>query len=224
MIPIQDNIPTRKAPIVNWTLIAINIAVFMYELTLSRNELELFFHTWGLLPTDIVHFQFEKILTSMFIHGGFAHLFGNMLFLYVFGDNVEDALGKLRYIILYIGSGIGAAFLQSFVNLLSGSLDIPMVGASGAISGVLAAYVKLYPNAKIVTIIPPFIFFAFLLPAWFFIGYWFLIQVLFALATPASMGGVAWYAHIGGFITGWFLTDILYPKKNPKLVYYSILR
>ncbi|EDP73429.1 rhomboid family intramembrane serine protease [Hydrogenivirga sp. 128-5-R1-1] len=201
-----------------------NILFFIYELTLSREELEFFFHIWGLLPTDILNFQFKKVLVSMFIHGGFVHLFGNMLFLYVFGDNVEDALGKIRYIILYLGSGFGAAFLQSFVNLFAGSIDIPMVGASGAISGILAAYVKLYPNAKIVTIIPPFIFFAFLLPAWFFVGYWFLIQILFAITTPANIGGVAWYAHIGGFITGWFLTDILYPKKNPKLVHYSILR
>jgi membrane associated rhomboid family serine protease len=224
MIPLTDNIPTRRPPLVNWNIIIINVVVFVYELTLSGRELEIFFYNWGLLPLDIINFHFEKILTSMFIHGGFLHIFGNMLFLYVFGDNVEDALGKFRYIILYIASGFGAALLQSFVSLFSGSLNIPMIGASGAISGILAAYVKLYPHAKIVTIIPPFIFFAFLLPAWFFIGYWFFIQVLFAIATPVSMGGVAWYAHIGGFLTGWFLTDFLYPKKNPKLVYYSTLR
>ncbi len=224
MIPIKDNIPTRKTPIVNYSLIAINIAVFIYELTLSRDELEIFFHSWGLLPLDIIHLNWQNLITSMFIHGGFAHIFGNMLFLYVFGDNVEDALGKLRYLVLYIGSGLGAAFLQSFVNIMTGNLTIPMIGASGAISGILAAYVKLYPEARILTIIPPFIFFTFILPAWFFVGYWFFIQVLYALVTPPSMGGVAWYAHIGGFITGWFLVDILYPKKNPKLVYYSTLR
>ncbi|RMA97198.1 rhomboid family intramembrane serine protease [Hydrogenothermus marinus] len=224
MIPIKDNIPTRNIPIINYSLIILNIIVFIYEITLSKQELELFFHTWGLLPVDLMNLHWINFLTAMFIHGGFAHLFGNMLFLYVFGDNVEDALGKIRYILLYILSGLGAALLQSVISLMSGSLNIPMIGASGAISGVLAAYVKLYPEAKVLTIIPPFIFFAFILPAWFFIGYWFLIQVLFAVSVPPNIGGVAWYAHIGGFITGWFLTDVLYPKKNPKLVHYSILR
>lgn len=224
MIPIKDNIPARKIPIVNYSLIIINILVFIYELTLSREELEVFFHSFGLLPLDIIYLNWQNLITSMFIHGGFAHIFGNMLFLYVFGDNVEDALGKLRYLVLYIGSGLGAALLQSFVNILASNLTTPMIGASGAISGILAAYVKLYPEAKILTIIPPFIFFTFILPAWFFVGYWFFIQVLYALLTPPTMGDVAWYAHIGGFITGWLLVDILYSKKNPKLVYYSTLR
>ena len=224
MIPIKDNIPARQLPIVNYSLITINILVFIYELTLSRDELELFFHSFGLLPLDIVHLNWQNLITSMFIHGGFAHLFGNMLFLYVLGDNVEDALGKVRYLVLYIGSGLGAALLQSFVNIWTGNLTTPMIGASGAISGILAAYVKLYPHAKILTIIPPFIFFTFILPAWFFVGYWFFIQVMYALLTPPGVGGVAWYAHIGGFITGWFLVNILYPIKNPKLVYYSSLR
>lgn len=224
MIPVKDNIPTRKIPIVNYLLIMINIIVFIYELTLSRKELEVFFYSFGLLPLDIIYLNWQNLITSMFVHGGFAHIFGNILFLYVFGDNVEDALGKLRYLILYIGSGLGAAVLQSFVNILAGNLTTPMIGASGAISGILAAYVKLYPEAKILTIIPPFIFFTFILPAWFFVGYWFFIQVLYALLIPSTTGGIAWYAHIGGFITGWFLINILYSRKNPKLVYYSTLR
>jgi len=223
MIPVKDNIPTKNFPFVNYSIILLNILVFVYELTLSRYELEFFFKTWGLLPLYLVHLHWINFLTSMFIHGGFAHLFGNMLFLYVFGDNVEDALGKLRYLILYLGSGIGAALLQSIVSLLEGVYTIPMVGASGAISGILAAYVKLYYDAKILTFVPPFPV-LFILPAWFFIGYWFFIQVLFAFITPTTVGGVAWYAHIGGFIAGWFLTDFLYPKKNPKIVYYSTLR
>ena len=190
MIPIKDNIPTEKIPIVNYSLIAMNILIFVYELILSKNELEVFFHTWGLLPLDVIYLNWINLITSMFIHGGFAHLFGNMLFLYVFGDNVEDAFGKVRYILLYLISGIGAALLQSIISILSGNLTTPMVGASGAISGILAAYVKLYPQAKLLTIIPPFIFFAFVLPAWFFIGYWFFIQILFAVVTPPTMGGV----------------------------------
>ncbi len=223
MIPIADNIPTHKKPIINTSLIIINVIVFIYELTLSPNELTKFFREYGFLPSDLLQLKVHKIFTAMFIHGNIFHILGNMLFLYVFGDNVEDALGRVRYLVLYFVSGIGAAVLQAGVTLLFGGVDIPMIGASGAISGVIAAYVKLYPHAKIITIIPPF-WFAFVLPAWFFVGYWFLIQLMFAIAIPPTVGGIAWYAHIGGFITGWYLVDLLYPKHRPKLVHYSILR
>ncbi len=220
MIPIQDNIPTRSFPIVTITLILINSAVFIFELTLSPKELELFFKTYGLLPLDIVHFKFQYVITSMFIHGGWGHIIGNMLFLWIFGNNVEDALGKFKFIVFYILSGFGAALLQSFVALAVGNLTVPMIGASGAISGILAAYIKLYPHAKVLTFIPPFPI-LFVLPAWFFIGYWFFLQVLFAMIAPPTMGGVAWYAHIGGFITGWYLLNLFYSPKKPKLVHYS---
>ena len=221
MIPIKDDIPTKSFPIITVLLILINSAVFIYELTLTPEELKMFVYQYGLLPMDIFHGRFDKVITSMFIHGGWAHIIGNMLFLWIFGNNVEDALGKVRFVIFYIISGFGAAFLQSVVSLVEGALNIPMVGASGAISGVLAAYMKLYPHARVAAIIPPFFFMVFVLPAWFFIGYWFFLQVLYAMIVPSSLGGVAWYAHIGGFITGWFLLNTLYPKKKPKLVYYS---
>ncbi len=220
MIPIQDNIPTKHFPIVTVTLILINSMVFIYELTLSPQELQLFVKTYGLLPLDIVNFKFQYVITSMFIHGGWEHIIGNMLFLWIFGNNVEDALGKFKFIIFYLLSGFGAAFLQAFVSIAVGSLTIPMIGASGAISGILAAYIKLYPHAKVLTFIPPFPI-LFVLPAWFFIGYWFFLQVLFAMIAPPTMGGVAWYAHIGGFITGWYLLNLLYTPKKVKVVHYS---
>ncbi|WP_029522729.1 rhomboid family intramembrane serine protease [Persephonella sp. KM09-Lau-8] len=224
MIPIKDNIPTRTFPIITVLLIILNTVIYLYEATLPPQKFELFIHQYGLLPIDLLHFRFDKIFTSMFLHGSFAHLFGNMLFLWIFGNNVEDALGKFKFIIFYLLSGVGAALTQSIISLSAGSYFIPMVGASGAISGVLAAYIKLYPEAKVLTVIPPFIFFIFVLPAWFFIGYWFFIQVLFAMIVPPNVGGVAWYAHIGGFITGWFLLDIMYKPSKGKVVHYSTLR
>lgn len=196
----------------------------MYEITLPPSLLKDLIIRFGLLPIDILSLRFDKAVTSMFIHGGFAHLFGNMLFLWIFGNNVEDALGKLKFIIFYFISGFGAAAVQSAVALAAGNPFLPMIGASGAISGILAAYIKLYPHAKVLTFIPPFFFMLFVFPAWFFIGYWFFIQILFAMVTPPGVGGVAWYAHIGGFITGWFLIDIMYRPKKMKIVHYSTLR
>ncbi len=223
MIPIKDNIPTRSFPVVTVLLILINTLVFIYEMTLPPSELDLFIHRYGLLPVDIIHFNLLPLITHMFLHGGVAHLVGNMIFLWVFGNNVEDALGKFKFVIFYFVSGFGAAFLQTFVSILSGNLFIPMIGASGAISGVLAAYMKLFPEAKVLTFIPPFPI-LFVLPAWFFIGYWFFIQVLFALIVPPNVGGVAWYAHVGGFIAGWYFLNIIHHPRETKVVHYSTLR
>ncbi len=224
MIPIKDNIPTKNFPLITVLLIILNITVFLYELTLSPHELELFIHKYGLLPLDIVHFNVIPLFTHMFIHGGWAHIIGNMIFLWIFGNNVEDALGRFKFLIFYFLSGFGAAFVQSTVSILAGNFFIPMVGASGAISGVLAAYMKLYPEAKVLTVIPPFFFVVFVLPAWFFIGYWFFIQVLFALIVPPTIGGVAWYAHVGGFVAGWVLINKMYKPAKMKVVHYSVLR
>ncbi|RUM58408.1 MAG: rhomboid family intramembrane serine protease [Persephonella sp.] len=220
MIPIKDDIPTRETPVLTIAFIVINTIVFMYELTLSDIEFIHFVYKYGLLPTDIFSLRFDKVITSMFIHGDFSHLFGNMLFLWIFGNNVEDALGKIKFLLFYFLSGLTAGFLQSSISLMFGSADIPMIGASGAISGILAGYVKLYPQARVITIILPFIFMPFILPAWFFIGYWFFIQLVFAIAVPPTVGGVAWYAHIGGFIAGWILINKLYSEKNLKLVFH----
>ncbi|WP_457621102.1 rhomboid family intramembrane serine protease [Persephonella sp.] len=224
MLPIKDNIPTRTTPVLTVLFIIVNTLIFLYELSLPEKELIRFIHQFGLLPIDILYLNWDKVLTSMFLHGSLAHLFGNMLFLWIFGNNVEDALGKFRFVIFYVLSGVGAAVTQSIISLAFGNISTPMIGASGAISGIMAAYVKLYPEARILTIIPPFFFFGFILPAWFFVGYWFLMQVMFAIATPPTMGGVAWYAHIGGFITGWFLINIMYTPKRTKIVHYSTVR
>lgn len=204
MVPLKDNIPTKHFPAITVMLIAINIAVFIHEMTIPSWQLQELVHQYGLLPTDIIELNIVPLFSHMFLHGDLGHIMGNMLFLWVFGNNVEDALGKLKFIIFYIVSGLGSAFLQSFISLLSGDLTTPMIGASGAISGVLAAYMRLFPYGKVLTVIPPFIFFVFTLPAWFFIGYWFVLQVLSAMFVPVELGGVAWYAHIGGFITGWY--------------------
>jgi membrane associated rhomboid family serine protease len=222
LIPIKDDIPTNSFPLLTVLFIIINVAVFMYEVSLPKEEFMEFVKTYGFLPKDLLNpANYWKFITYMFIHGNLPHLFGNMMFLWIFGNNVEDALGKIRFLIFYFVTGIGAAVVQALIGLTFGNPEIPMVGASGAISGILAAYVKLYPDARIITIIPPFFFFPFVLPAYFFVGYWFFIQVLFAIATPPSVGGVAWYAHIGGFITGWILINKL---KTHKIVQYSKYR
>ncbi|MEJ5172874.1 MAG: rhomboid family intramembrane serine protease [Hydrogenothermaceae bacterium] len=213
MIPIKDNIPTRSFPILTAILICINTGVFLYELSLPEDQLQLFVYSFGLLPTDIVEFNLLPIFTHMFLHGDVGHILGNMLFLWVFGNNVEDTLGKVKFLTFYILSGLGSAFLQSSVSLIMGDLNTPMVGASGAISGILAGYMRLFPFAKVLAVIPPFIFFIFTLPAWFFIGYWFLIQVLSAMFIPVTLGGVAWYAHIGGFLTGWYGLNLFVKKR-----------
>jgi membrane associated rhomboid family serine protease len=225
LIPINDDIPTRTTPILTILLIIANVLVFLYEVSLPQQELIKFINEYGFLPKDLLTpTEWWKFFTYMFIHGNLAHLLGNMLFLWIFGNNVEDALGKIKFIIFYSISGIGAAILQASVSLLFGGTEIAMIGASGAISGILAAYVKLYPEARIITIIPPFIFFPFVLPAYFFIGYWFFIQVIFAIAVPPTIGGIAWYAHVGGFITGWYLINKLYHPKNTKIVHYTQFR
>ncbi|MBK3332062.1 rhomboid family intramembrane serine protease [Persephonella atlantica] len=224
MIPLKDNIPTRVFPFLTVFLIVVNSTIFIYELTIPPYMFKEFIYRYGLLPVDVIGLRFDKVITSMFLHGSFAHLFGNMLFLWIFGNNVEDALGRFRFIVFYLVSGFGAALTQSIVSIATGNLYVPMIGASGAISGILAAYIKLYPHAKVLTFIPPFFFMLFVLPAWFFIGYWFFLQVLFAIAVPPGIGGVAWYAHIGGFITGWFVIDVLYRPSKAKVVHYSALR
>jgi membrane associated rhomboid family serine protease len=225
MIPIGDDIPTKSKPIITILFIIINIAVFGYEISLGKEGFLEFAKTYGFLPKDLLDpIHYWKFITYMFIHANLAHLLGNLMFLWVFGNNVEDALGKIKYILFYFASGIGAAILQASISLMFGNTEIPMIGASGAISGILAAYVKLYPEARIITIIPPFFFFPFVLPAYFFVGYWFFIQVLFAIVTPPTVGGVAWYAHIGGFLTGWYLINTLYRPKDVKLVHYSKYR
>jgi membrane associated rhomboid family serine protease len=200
VIPLRDVIPTRSAPVVTVTLIAINVAVFLFQWSLGERQATRFIFDWGLIPAD---FTWLTVFTSMFLHGGFLHAGGNMLYLWIFGDNVEDRLGKGRFIVFYLLCGAAAALAQT---MISPSSRVPMVGASGAIAGVMGAYFVMYPHSRIVTLIP-FIFIQIVeVPAVFFLGIWFLMQFLNGVGSIAQVqagtGGVAFWAHVAGFATG----------------------
>lgn len=215
MIPIKDNIPSKKIPFVNYLIIFLNIVVFAIELKAGSQVDEMIkryaFNSRefnNLLSGVYVSFEpIKKIFTSMFLHGGFSHILGNMLYLYIFGDNVEDRFGHLLYLFFYILFGIVAVLLQFIFNPLS---DLPMLGASGAVSGVMGAYFIFYPRARVITLIPIFIFIQFIeVPAFFFLFFWFLIQFLYGtLSIYGGMLGVAWWAHIGGFLAGFVIAII----------------
>lgn len=174
-----------------------------------------FIYNFGLVPVEVFSKPYQ-LFTHMFLHGSWLHIIGNMWFLWVFGDNVEDRLGKFKYLLFYVLSGLGAAVIQSLVSFLTGAVHVPMVGASGAISGVLGAYLYLFPHARILALVPIFFFLTFMeLPAVFFIGMWVFIQIINGLITLpfASMGGVAWFAHIGGFFVGYKLVRVFYRRR-----------
>jgi membrane associated rhomboid family serine protease len=212
MIPIRDDNPTRTVPWATIALIAANVAVFVYTLTLPPAQLQSVWTSWSIVPARLLDGlldprEIATVFTSMFMHAGWVHLTGNLLYLWIFGNNVEDRLGPLRFTIFYLLSGIGAAAAQIVMDP-GGS--IPMLGASGAIAGVLGGYLLLYPGASVVTIIPIFFFFIEIarVPAYLVIGFWFVLQLGNGLATIGSglaQGGTAWFAHIGGFVAGLLL-------------------
>ena len=216
MIPLKDKNPSHSFPFVNYLLIAANVIVFFYELSLGPG-LDAFFVKYGLVPSryfDAVanHTQlisrYVPFFTSMFIHGGWLHIIGNMWFLFIFGDNVEDKLGHKRYLAFYLLSGLAAGGLQTY---LSANSSIPTIGASGAISGVLGAYLVMFPRARIVTLIPIFFIFDIIdISAILFIGFWFLIQFFSGMQSVSHglSGGIAWWAHVGGFIAGILMVPI----------------
>lgn len=205
MIPLRDSIPSGMTPVVTGWLIAINVLVFAYQLFLPEVELNHVINEYGFTPARL---EWMDLFTSMFLHGGFAHLIGNMWFLWVFGDNVEDVLGSAKFLAFYLLCGLAAALLQMVVD--PGS-NLPNIGASGAISGVMGAYLIKFPHSRILTFVP--IFFMFEIPAWIVLIYWFVIQFFSgvgAAAGPQSAeGGVAWFAHVGGFVAGMVLIKIL---------------
>jgi len=224
LIPLKDTIPARSYPIVTVSLIVVNVIVFLFELSLGE-ELSEFFDLFGIVPAT--YFELKKsgapfvlvyypFLTSMFLHGGWMHLIGNMLYLWVFGDNVEDRMGHLRFLVFYILCGVVAGYAHIYTNPNS---EIPTVGASGAISGVLGAYFILFPHSRIITLIPIFFFFDLIeVSAFVFLGFWFVLQFFNGIAslgaaTYATTGGVAWWAHIGGFIAGVLLSFIFVRRK-----------
>jgi len=225
MIPLRDNIPSARTPYVNYLLIVACTLAFLWELSTGPRlpafisilgfvpeRFLLLFSTYGPLALPLMVIP---LFTSLFLHGGWLHLLGNMWFLYIFGDNVEDFLGHRRYLLFYLVCGVGAnlIFLLFSPHTLS-----PLVGASGAIAGVMGAYFILFPGARVLTLVPIFLFITVLeLPAYFFLGFWFIMQFLFgafASASPeAAAGGVAWWAHVGGFLVGVLLLSWLAPQQ-----------
>jgi membrane associated rhomboid family serine protease len=237
VIPIKDYAgPRRRLPWITWAIIALNVAVFLYQVSLGSNA-SAFMFAYAVVPVALTHgipqtslsglptnlpFHtpdpvYLTLITSMFLHAGWLHIGGNMLFLYIFGDNVEDRMGHFPYLLFYLFCGVVASIAQIAVNPSS---SIPSLGASGAIAGVLAAYLVLFPLARVRTIIFIFIFFTIVtLPSIILIGLWFLLQFFDGVAALSqaqqSMGGVAYFAHVGGFVTGLLITLLLRPWLRP---------
>lgn len=202
MFPIRDHNPSGRTPYVTFGLIALNALVFLsYWTSLQGDEIDRFFQIWGLVPAALTQGQsLATIMTSMFLHAGWLHLLGNMLFLWIFGDNLEDEMGHAGFLGFYLLSGIAAALAQVAMDPTS---FVPMVGASGAIAGVMGGYLLLYPKARVDVLFIFIIFFRiFAIPAWIVLGVWFGLQVFSGLSVPGDMGGVAYWAHAGGFAGG----------------------
>ncbi|RIK39744.1 MAG: rhomboid family intramembrane serine protease [Chloroflexi bacterium] len=220
MIPLHDLNPTRRFPLVTYLLIGINVVVFFWQQRLSEEQLHQLFLTLSVVPANVAQAPFSAetlldMVRSMFFHGNLAHLLGNMLYLYLFGDNLEDRLGVPLYLLLYFVSGFAAGYAQVLVNPAS---EIPLVGASGAISGVLGGYLLLFPGVEVRGIIPiGYFFHTVRWPAWVVLGMWFVIQLLYGLLGLGAMaeGGVAFFAHVGGFVAGLGIMAVLMPFIHP---------
>jgi hypothetical protein len=212
-IPLKDLNPRQTYPVVNTLLILTNVIVFLYQLTLTPYQYKAFVMANATIPSHISVFlgghgsfvaAFLPIFTSMFLHSGFAHIAGNMLFLWIFGDNVEDYFGHFAYLLFYLACGVGSGLTHILFNLHS---SLPALGASGAISGVMGAYIILYPRARVLTLV---LVFFIPIPAFVILGYWFLLQFFAGVTSvgAAATGGVAWWAHIGGFLMGMLITGL----------------
>jgi membrane associated rhomboid family serine protease len=207
MLPLKDNLRSQTRPIVVYAILTANIAVYIYEITLG-SALNDFVRQFGVVPYSIFHptgiESYITLFTSMFIHAdSIMHIVGNMLFLWIFADNVEDRMGHLKFVLFYFVCGICASFLQSAIDPSS---KIPMIGASGAVSGVLGAYILLFPKARVLALIPlGFFLRVSYLPSFIFLGLWFLFQFFFGVSSLGARGGVAYFAHIGGFVAGLLL-------------------
>jgi membrane associated rhomboid family serine protease len=243
MIPLKDDVPSHSVPVVTVGLIALNVLAFLYQISLGLDTrgpgagaAEAFVYEFGVIPCrltgscqatlsrvadDFPH-PWVTIVTSMFLHGGLFHIAGNMLYLWIFGNNVEDTLGHGRFLLFYLASGVAAAVGQTLVSPTS---HVPMIGASGAVSGVLGAYLLLFPYATILTLLMFGFFVRFVhVPAMIVLGFWIVVQLLNGYITFSAQaqgrgesGGVAWFAHIGGFLAGMLLLFLLRPRRNPRL-------
>jgi membrane associated rhomboid family serine protease len=217
MFPLRDDNPTRIKPILTLALIVANTLVFFYQLSLGARQGELFVYQYGSIPAVLFGIRqlpsgvaaippFLSLFTSMFLHGGWLHLIGNMWYLWIFGNNIEEAMGRFRFILFYMLSGLAASMCQSLANV--GSV-IPSIGASGAISGVLGAYLLLYPRARVLVLIPLGLFTQLIyIPAVVVLGFWFVLQLLSGSFSNTQAGGVAWWAHVGGFLAGMLLVGL----------------
>jgi membrane associated rhomboid family serine protease len=214
MLPIRDTIPSKNTPIGTWSIILINSVVFIFELMMPEPVLQAFFYYFGLVPARYSRPEFAAwlglpiddywpFITSMFLHGGWLHIIGNMWTLYIFGDNVEERMGTWRFLAFYLICGLIAGLTHYFTNINS---TLPTVGASGAVAGVLGAYFLLFPNARVITLIPLFFLPIFVeIPAIIYLGFWALSQIfsgVLMLGLPEDVGGVAFWAHVGGFVAG----------------------
>lgn len=224
MIPLRDSVRSRHVPIVTWLIVAANTVVFLFSLMLNNAQLQGFVNTFAFIPaswqTNPIWWGIS-LFTSMFLHGGWLHFISNMWILIIFGDNVEDRMGPLGFLIFYLLGGLAAGLLQ-FVFLPVST--IPTLGASGAIAAVMGAYIVLYPNARVVTLIPLFFFFTTVnIPAFLYLGIWFVTQFFSGVAAlgQVTMGGVAWWAHIGGFVSGVLLVRaFLFRRSAPSRALY----
>jgi membrane associated rhomboid family serine protease len=250
MIPLRDDNPRFTTPYVTWGLIGLNVLVFLAEVGMGHLGMRAFVNYFGIIPIRAFHpetylqvmFQYQHagalgevplpptilpFLTSMFLHGGWLHVGGNMLYLYIFGDNVEDVLGHVRFLLFYLVCGVGSVLVQCWVTLTFGRPIegmVPVVGASGAVAGVLGAYIYLFPRSRVYTLVPIFVFIQFIeLPAQFVLGLWFLIQFFNGFLSlggaRAPGGGVAFWAHIGGFALGLALAVLLPKRPRPRMIY-----
>jgi membrane associated rhomboid family serine protease len=222
-LPLYDENPTRREPVVTYLLIGLCIGAFLWQLGQHERAV---LYSYGMIPAELFGLwhpprayqaipAWSKLLTSMFLHGGWFHLIGNMLFLWVFGNNVEDVLGRGRYIFLYLCCGVAAALTQALSNY---GAHVPMVGASGAIAGVLGAYLLLYPHANVRVFVWIVIFFRMVnVPAWVLLGLWFGVQLASGLMRAPGTPGVAFWAHIGGFVSGLIMVLLLRPSGVPTL-------
>lgn len=225
MIPLRDDQPTFSTPFINYFLIVLNVLVFMWELSVSHRALSLFMLEFGVVPhhtlavltgqsPDPAATAILPLFTSMFLHGSFLHVAGNMPFLWIFGDNVEDYLGHFTYLVFYLLSGVAAGLTHILLN--QGS-RVPSVGASGAIAGVMGAYFILYPRARVLIWFPPIFFFH--IPAWLMLGYWFVGNFLSGTATAIAYtsqtsGGIAFWAHVGGFVAGVVMVKLFHERPH----------
>ncbi len=225
MFPIHDTIPSSSKPVVTVGLIVVNALVFLYQLLLPEAAMEQFIRHFAFYPAVFLEApllsweRWQPVFTSMFLHGGFMHILGNMWYLWLFGDNVEDAMGHGKFLLFYLLCGVAAAVAHAVTN--PGSM-IPTVGASGAISGVMGAYMLFFPHSRIITIVPIFFITALsvAIPAYLFLGFWALLQIYNGMLLSAeNMGGVAWWAHAGGFVAGMLVGPLFRRRRSPPRVY-----